>query len=131
MESVAALMDGLLRADLTGGVGGELVLIPGASSAGWAIRLPAPPIGCACARLRDGEIHPRVLRTGPSRRVPACPGQYDARDDWPVLNAEVTPDLDTATWTFTVHGLVRTRRPGRGTRSTPCPSRPTTATSTA
>ena len=35
------------------------------------------------------------------------PGQYDARDDWPVLNAEVTPDLDTATWTFTVHGLVR------------------------
>ena len=36
------------------------------------------------------------------------PGQYDARTDWPVLNAEVTPDLDLATWTFTVHGLVRT-----------------------
>ena len=35
------------------------------------------------------------------------PGQYDARDDWPVLNAEVTPDLGTASWTFNVHGLVR------------------------
>ena len=34
------------------------------------------------------------------------PGQYDAGTDWPVLNAEVTPHLDTATWTFTVDGLV-------------------------
>ena len=34
------------------------------------------------------------------------PGQYDARDEWPVLNAEATPRLDTARWTFTVVGLV-------------------------
>ncbi len=34
------------------------------------------------------------------------PGQYDARDDWPVLHAEATPRLDTARWTFTVEGLV-------------------------
>ena len=34
------------------------------------------------------------------------PGQYDARDTWPVLNAEATPHLDTDTWTFTVDGLV-------------------------
>ena len=34
------------------------------------------------------------------------PGQYDAGDDWPVLTAEVTPDLPTDTWTFTVDGLV-------------------------
>ena len=34
------------------------------------------------------------------------PGQYDAGDQWPVLNAEATPHLDTATWTFRVEGLV-------------------------
>jgi DMSO/TMAO reductase YedYZ molybdopterin-dependent catalytic subunit len=34
------------------------------------------------------------------------PGQYDAGDVWPVLTAEVTPRLDTASWTFTVAGLV-------------------------
>jgi DMSO/TMAO reductase YedYZ molybdopterin-dependent catalytic subunit len=34
------------------------------------------------------------------------PGQYDAKDDWPVLNAEVTPDLATDTWTFAIEGLV-------------------------
>ena len=34
------------------------------------------------------------------------PGQYDAGDNWPVLNAEVTPRLATSTWTFTVEGLV-------------------------
>jgi DMSO/TMAO reductase YedYZ molybdopterin-dependent catalytic subunit len=34
------------------------------------------------------------------------PGQYDAGGDWPVLNAEVTPHLDTATWTFGIEGLV-------------------------
>jgi DMSO/TMAO reductase YedYZ molybdopterin-dependent catalytic subunit len=38
------------------------------------------------------------------RRLP--PGQYDTGKSWPVLNAEVTPDLDTATWTFRVEGLV-------------------------
>jgi DMSO/TMAO reductase YedYZ molybdopterin-dependent catalytic subunit len=36
------------------------------------------------------------------------PGQYDAGRDWPVLNAEVTPRLETSTWSFTVEGLVRT-----------------------
>jgi DMSO/TMAO reductase YedYZ molybdopterin-dependent catalytic subunit len=34
------------------------------------------------------------------------PGQYDARDEWPVLHAEATPRLTTDRWTFTVSGLV-------------------------
>ena len=34
------------------------------------------------------------------------PGQYDAKDSWPVLNAEVTPSIATDTWSFTVEGLV-------------------------
>ncbi len=34
------------------------------------------------------------------------PGQYDVGDTWPVLTAEVTPKLDTQTWTFSVEGLV-------------------------
>ncbi len=34
------------------------------------------------------------------------PGQYDIGDDWPVLTAEATPTLSTATWTFRVGGLV-------------------------
>jgi DMSO/TMAO reductase YedYZ molybdopterin-dependent catalytic subunit len=34
------------------------------------------------------------------------PGQYDTGDEWPTLTAEVTPRIDTATWTFTVDGLV-------------------------
>ena len=34
------------------------------------------------------------------------PGQYDAGAEWPVLNAEATPHLDTAQWTFRVEGLV-------------------------
>jgi DMSO/TMAO reductase YedYZ molybdopterin-dependent catalytic subunit len=38
------------------------------------------------------------------RRLP--PGQYDTGSQWPVLTAEVTPDLPTDTWTFTVDGLV-------------------------
>ena len=43
-------------------------------------------------------------RRPPGDRLP--PGQYDTGADWPVLSAEVTPRLDTATWTFTVDGLV-------------------------
>jgi len=35
------------------------------------------------------------------------PGQYDIGRGWPVLTAEVTPNLDTSTWTFTVDGLVQ------------------------
>ncbi len=34
------------------------------------------------------------------------PGQYDTGRSWPVLTAEVTPRLDTASWTFVVDGLV-------------------------
>jgi DMSO/TMAO reductase YedYZ molybdopterin-dependent catalytic subunit len=41
---------------------------------------------------------------GRDPRLP--PGQYDTGKSWPVLTAEVTPRLDTATWTFTVDGLV-------------------------
>ena len=51
--------------------------------------------------------------TGRSRgerdpRLP--PGQYDARDQWPVLNAEVTPSIPTDSWTFTIEGLVEAER---------------------
>ncbi|MEU5582216.1 sulfite oxidase-like oxidoreductase [Streptomyces huasconensis] len=38
------------------------------------------------------------------------PGQYDARDGWPVLSAEVTPHLAAADWTFRVDGLVAAAR---------------------
>ena len=41
---------------------------------------------------------------GRDPRLP--PGQYDAGRDWPVLTAEVTPDLPTSMWTFRVEGLV-------------------------
>ena len=40
------------------------------------------------------------------RDVRLPPGQYDAGSSWPVLNAEATPRLSTADWTFTVEGLV-------------------------
>jgi DMSO/TMAO reductase YedYZ molybdopterin-dependent catalytic subunit len=36
------------------------------------------------------------------------PGQYDAGADWPVLTAEVTPNLRPEQWTMTVDGLVET-----------------------
>jgi DMSO/TMAO reductase YedYZ molybdopterin-dependent catalytic subunit len=40
-------------------------------------------------------------------RDPRLPrGQYDARDEWPVLHAEVTPSIPTDRWTFTIEGLV-------------------------
>ncbi len=45
-------------------------------------------------------------RAGRDPRLP--PGQYDAGRSWPVLTAEATPRLDTASWTFTVEGLVQT-----------------------
>ncbi|MEV7687020.1 sulfite oxidase-like oxidoreductase [Streptomyces bungoensis] len=38
------------------------------------------------------------------------PGQYDARDEWPVLSAEVTPDLRPADWSFRIGGLVERPR---------------------
>jgi DMSO/TMAO reductase YedYZ molybdopterin-dependent catalytic subunit len=44
---------------------------------------------------------------GQARRDPRLPpGQYDAGADWPVLSAEVTPQLSTDSWTFRVEGLV-------------------------
>jgi DMSO/TMAO reductase YedYZ molybdopterin-dependent catalytic subunit len=43
-------------------------------------------------------------RPGRDERLP--PGQYDVGRDWPVLTAEVTPDVPTESWTFTVDGLV-------------------------
>ncbi len=47
------------------------------------------------------------LGRGHADRDPRLPpGQYDAGTTWPVLNAEVTPRLDTATWTFAIDGLV-------------------------
>ncbi len=36
------------------------------------------------------------------------PGQYDTGADWPVLTAEVTPNLHTSRWSITVDGLVET-----------------------
>ena len=45
-------------------------------------------------------------RAAQDPRLP--PGQYDTGDEWPVLSAEPTPRLGTATWTFTVDGLVQT-----------------------
>ena len=57
----------------------------------------------------DGGVR-RITRGFGSRRAARDPrlppGQYDARGDWPVLTAEPTPTLDTATWTFAIEGLV-------------------------
>ncbi len=41
---------------------------------------------------------------GRDPRLP--PGQYDTGADWPVLTAEVTPNLDPRQWSLTVDGLV-------------------------
>src|SRR5687767_8405465 len=38
--------------------------------------------------------------------APLPPGQYNAGREWPVLSAEITPNLDTTKWTFRVEGLV-------------------------
>ena len=43
-------------------------------------------------------------RTTRDPRLP--PGQYDAGREWPVLTAEVTPSLATASWSFRIDGLV-------------------------
>lgn len=51
-----------------------------------------------------------VGRPRPTRSDRLPPGQYDAGSQWPVLTAEVTPNLDPERWTMTVDGLVaRTR----------------------
>jgi len=46
----------------------------------------------------------RRRRAAADPRLP--PGQYDAGGSWPLLSAEITPLLDTASWTFTVDGRV-------------------------
>ncbi|WP_436774948.1 sulfite oxidase-like oxidoreductase [Yinghuangia sp. YIM S09857] len=38
------------------------------------------------------------------------PGQYDAHDSFPVLSAEVTPELAAADWTFRIDGLTAAPR---------------------
>jgi DMSO/TMAO reductase YedYZ molybdopterin-dependent catalytic subunit len=44
---------------------------------------------------------------GRANRDPRLPpGQYDTGNRWPVLTAEVTPRLDTESWSFAVEGLV-------------------------
>jgi DMSO/TMAO reductase YedYZ molybdopterin-dependent catalytic subunit len=58
--------------------------------------------------------------TGPSRRFfgraraprdPRLPpGQHDIGSDFPVLTAEVTPEIEPTTWTFTIDGLVQSPR---------------------
>ena len=47
-----------------------------------------------------------VGRGNAARDARLPPGQYDTGGDWPVLTAEVTPDLPTDAWTFTIDGLV-------------------------
>ena len=58
--------------------------------------------------------------TGPSRgffgrarplrdpRLP--PGQHDIGSDFPVLTAEVTPEIEPTAWTFSIDGLVQSPR---------------------
>jgi DMSO/TMAO reductase YedYZ molybdopterin-dependent catalytic subunit len=58
--------------------------------------------------------------TGPSRgffgraRAPRDPrlppGQHDIGSDFPVLTAEVTPEIEPTTWTFSIDGLVQSPR---------------------
>ena len=48
----------------------------------------------------------RGFRSRASRDPRLPPGQYDVGSDWPVLTAEATPSIDTATWSFSIRGLV-------------------------
>ena len=43
-------------------------------------------------------------RRGADERLP--PGQYDTGSGWPVLSAELTPQIDVDAWSITVDGLV-------------------------
>jgi DMSO/TMAO reductase YedYZ molybdopterin-dependent catalytic subunit len=60
----------------------------------------------------DGKRAQMALTRGFSGRHPAArdprlpPGQYDAGMNWPVLHAESTPSIDTASWSFEIDGLV-------------------------
>ena len=47
------------------------------------------------------------LGRGKAARDPRLPpGQYDTGNQWPVLTAEVTPQPDLGSWSFSVEGLV-------------------------
>lgn len=47
-----------------------------------------------------GRSHGGFTGRGRAVRDPRLPpGQYDTGRDWPVLTAEVTPELDTSSWT--------------------------------
>ena len=48
----------------------------------------------------------RPASRGADRDPRLPPGQYDTGTSFPVLTAEVTPRLDTSTWTFRIDGLV-------------------------
>ncbi|AXT84190.1 sulfite oxidase-like oxidoreductase [Aeromicrobium sp. A1-2] len=43
-------------------------------------------------------------RRGADQRLP--PGQYDTGSGWPVLSAELTPQVDLDAWTMSIDGLV-------------------------
>jgi DMSO/TMAO reductase YedYZ molybdopterin-dependent catalytic subunit len=49
-------------------------------------------------------------RARASRDPRLPPGQHDIGSDFPVLTAEVTPDIEPTTWTFRIDGLVRSPR---------------------
>jgi DMSO/TMAO reductase YedYZ molybdopterin-dependent catalytic subunit len=59
------------------------------------------------------------------------PGQYDIGDAWPVLTAEVTPQLSTSSWSFSVEGLVERPTTWTWDEIRALPPSTTTATSTA
>lgn len=50
----------------------------------------------------------RIAADDRDPRLP--PGQYDAHEAFPVLSAEVTPELDPGDWTFRIDGLVASPR---------------------
>ncbi|WP_019932495.1 sulfite oxidase-like oxidoreductase [Nocardia sp. BMG111209] len=53
----------------------------------------------------------RGFRSRGADRDPRLPpGQYDAGQAWPVLSAEVTPELTATDWTLRIDGLVTTPR---------------------
>ena len=53
-----------------------------------------------------GNPFRRPAGRGASRDPRLPPGQYDTGSSFPVLTAEVTPRLDTSSWTFRIDGLV-------------------------
>jgi DMSO/TMAO reductase YedYZ molybdopterin-dependent catalytic subunit len=58
--------------------------------------------------MATGFVGRRDRRENRDPRLP--PGQYDTGDDFPVLTAEVTPQIDVEEWTFRVDGHVENPR---------------------